>query len=77
MKYIYFRLYIKGPLKGTDDIFIDNLPGYPDNIKKNRMGNFYVGMASVRFQGSSPIGSFLDLVGPNPGLKRFIAKVRS
>ena len=70
-----FRLYIKGPLKGTNDIFIDNLPGYPDNIKKNKMGNFYVGMASVRFEGASPIGSFLDIVGPYPALKRFIAKV--
>ena len=73
--YFVFRLYIKGPKLGTSDVFVDNLPGYPDNIKKNTRGNFYVGMASVRFDGASPIGSFLDIVGPYPSLKRFIAKV--
>ena len=34
-----------------------------------------MGMASVRFEGASPIGSFLDIVGPHPAVKRFIAKV--
>ena len=71
-----FRFYIKGPRAGDFDVFADNLPGYPDNIKKNSKGSFYVGLASVRFQGASPIGSFLDLVGPYPAVKRFIAKVR-
>ena len=73
----YFRFNIKGPRAGYTDVFIDNLPGYPDNIKINAKGNFYVGMASVRFEGASPIGSFLDIVGPYPAVKRFIAKVWS
>lgn len=69
------RYYLTGEKQGTSDIFIDNLPGYPDNIKSNSRGNFFVGMGSVRFEGSSPIGSFLDLIGPYPGLKKIIVAV--
>ncbi|XP_060072783.1 adipocyte plasma membrane-associated protein-like [Ylistrum balloti] len=69
------RLYLKGPKTGQMDIFSDNLPGYPDNIKINNHGNFYVGLGAVRYEGVSKIGPFLDLVGPYPGIKNFIAKV--
>ncbi|KAL3853839.1 hypothetical protein ACJMK2_017340 [Sinanodonta woodiana] len=69
------RYFLTGEKAGTSDVLIDNLPGYPDNIKLNSRGNFYIGMGSVRFQGSSPIGPFLDLVGPYPILKRAIAKI--
>jgi len=54
---------------------MDNLPGFPDNIKPNSRGNFYVGLGSVRFKGSSPLGSFLDLIGPYPKVKQIIAAV--
>ncbi|XP_033744810.1 adipocyte plasma membrane-associated protein-like isoform X2 [Pecten maximus] len=69
------RLYLKGPKAGQTDILADNLPGYPDNIKINSRGNFYVGLGAVRYEGVSKIGPFLDLVGPYPGIKNFIAKV--
>jgi len=66
---------LKGQKKGQSDIFADNLPGYPDNIKINNKGNFYVGMGAVRYKGVSKLGPFLDLLGPFPAIKRFIAKV--
>ena len=69
------RYYLKGPKAGESDIFAVNLPGYPDNIKINSRGNFYVGMGVVRYEGISRMGPFLDLVGPYPAIKRFIAKV--
>lgn len=75
MSWYYCRYYLKGPKKGTSDIFVDNLPGFPDNIKLNSRGNYFVGMGSVRFVGSSPLGSFLDLIGPYPGIKKVIAAV--
>ena len=59
------------------EVFHDNLPGYPDNIKATPRGTFYVGLSVARYEGSSPIGSLLDLVGPYPLLKRIIAKVRT
>uniref|UniRef100_A0A2C9LM22 Strictosidine synthase conserved region domain-containing protein n=1 Tax=Biomphalaria glabrata TaxID=6526 RepID=A0A2C9LM22_BIOGL len=69
------KVYIDGPKSGEKEVFITNLPGYPDNIKPNARGNLYVGMGSVRFQGSSAIGSFLDIVAPYPFIKRFITKI--
>lgn len=69
------KYYLKGPKAGQTEIFADNLPGYPDNIKINSRGNFYVGLGAVRFEGVSKLGPFLDLVGPYPGIKNFIAKV--
>ena len=58
------------------EVFYDNLPGYPDNIKLSGRGTFYVGLTVARFKGASPIGSFLDIIAPYPALKRFITKVR-
>ncbi|XP_063444225.1 adipocyte plasma membrane-associated protein-like [Mytilus trossulus] len=69
------RYYLKGPKAGQSDIFAENLPGYADNIKLNSHGNFYVGLGAVRYEGISRLGPFLDLVGPYPNLKKFIAKV--
>ncbi|XP_052260836.1 adipocyte plasma membrane-associated protein-like isoform X2 [Dreissena polymorpha] len=69
------RYFLSGKKKGTSDVFADNLPGFPDNIKPNSRGNYFVGMGSVRFKGSSPIGSFLDLIAPYPSLKKFIAAI--
>ena len=72
---LFFRYYLKGPKAGQSDIFAENLPGYADNIKLNSCGNFYVGLGAVRYEGISRLGPFLDLVGPYPNLKKFIAKV--
>ncbi|KAK3103508.1 hypothetical protein FSP39_019724, partial [Pinctada imbricata] len=69
------RYYLKGDKAGQTDILIENLPGYPDNIKLNSKGHFYVGMGSVRYYGVSKIGPFLDLVGPYPAVKRFLTKI--
>ncbi|GFO21761.1 adipocyte plasma membrane-associated protein [Plakobranchus ocellatus] len=69
------KIHLAGPRAGQREILVENLPGYPDNIKRNERGNYYVGLGSVRFQGSSPLGSFLDLVGPYPAVKRTITKL--
>ncbi|XP_046359290.2 adipocyte plasma membrane-associated protein-like isoform X1 [Haliotis rufescens] len=69
------RYYLNGPKQGETDILIDNLPGYPDNIKLNSQGHFYVGLGSVRFEGASVLGSFLDIIAPYPALKRLMTKV--
>ena len=68
-------LYLTGPKAGKMEIFQDNLPGYPDNVRLTSRGTFFVGLTSSRFEGSSPFGSFLDHVAPYPAIKRFVAKV--
>jgi hypothetical protein len=35
------RYYLRGPKAGQTDVFVDNLPGLPDNISPNARGNGY------------------------------------
>lgn len=72
---IVYSYFLKGPRAGQSDVITQNLPGYPDNIKLNSRQNFYVGLGSVRYQGVSLLGPFLDLIGPYPAIKRFLTKV--
>ncbi|KAL9261377.1 STRICTOSIDINE SYNTHASE-LIKE 10-like protein [Drosera capensis] len=37
------RYWLKGPKAGTTDIFVE-LPGYPDNVRRNEKGEFWVGL---------------------------------
>lgn len=45
-KYRIRRYWIEGPKKGQSDIFIDNLPGCPDNITCNGKDIFWVALFS-------------------------------
>jgi len=42
------RLWLKGPLAGRSDVFIENLPGYPDNLSFNGEEMFWIAMPSDR-----------------------------
>jgi sugar lactone lactonase YvrE len=42
------RYWLEGPQKGTSDIFLDNLPFYPDGISYNEHGIFWIAMMSPR-----------------------------
>ncbi len=42
------RYWITGPKAGTHDLFIDNLPGLPDNISFNGSDRFWVALYSPR-----------------------------
>ncbi|KAK6176541.1 hypothetical protein SNE40_014807 [Patella caerulea] len=69
------KYHLTGPLSGQSEVFTDNLPGYPDNVKLNSAGNFFVGLGSVKFEGSSYLGPFLDIIGPYPAIKRLLTKI--
>ena len=62
------RLWLSGPKAGTSDVFLDNLPGFPDNLDGNRKGSFWLALFTVR----NPIG---DALHPHPWLKRLLAKL--
>ncbi|XP_045074786.1 LOW QUALITY PROTEIN: adipocyte plasma membrane-associated protein-like [Coregonus clupeaformis] len=66
------RYWLKGPKAGTKEVIMSNMPGYPDNIRLSDRGTFLVGITTTR-PGSQP--PFLDLIGPYPAVKRFLAKV--
>uniref|UniRef100_A0A6A7G9R0 Gluconolactonase n=1 Tax=Hirondellea gigas TaxID=1518452 RepID=A0A6A7G9R0_9CRUS len=40
------RYWIKGPKAGTSDVFIENLPGYPDGISRGSDGGFFIAIPS-------------------------------
>jgi sugar lactone lactonase YvrE len=47
-KYRVLRYWLKGPKAGTHEVFIDNLPGFPDNITFNERDRFWVAIFAPR-----------------------------
>ena len=66
------RYYLKGPKKGNRDIFIDGLPGLPDNLKFDGQGGFLVPLLVFRNE-TYPL--IFQSLGPFPLLRKFIARV--
>ncbi|MGH8494277.1 MAG: SMP-30/gluconolactonase/LRE family protein [Moraxellaceae bacterium] len=60
--YCVHRYWLKGDRAGTSDIFIDNLPGFPDNIRFNGRDRFWLAIPAKR----NPI---LDALAPHPLLR--------
>ncbi|MEA2102340.1 MAG: SMP-30/gluconolactonase/LRE family protein [Thermodesulfobacteriota bacterium] len=67
-RYRIIRYWLKGPKAGTHEIFIDNLPGFPDNISSNRKGTFWLALFTVR-------NKTADKIQPMPFLKAQISKL--
>lgn len=67
-RYRITRYWLKGPRAGTHDIFMDNLPGYPDNISSNRRGTFWLALFTVR-------NATADAIHPYPFLKAQLSKL--
>jgi sugar lactone lactonase YvrE len=47
-EYRVLRYWLKGEKAGTHDVFIDNLPGFPDNLSYNDQGVFWVALVAPR-----------------------------
>lgn len=56
------------------DTFVDNLPGFPDNIRRSSSGSYWVAMSAVR---PNPGFSMLDFLSQRPWIKKLIFKVWS
>jgi ribose transport system permease protein len=61
------RYWFAGPKKGSVEVVMDNLPGYPDNINLASDGNYWLALVGMR----SPS---LDLAWKMPGFRRRMAK---
>lgn len=53
------RYWLTGPKAGSHELFVDGLPGYPDNITRTPQGTFLVGLSLQRIPG-------LDRQRPKP-----------
>ena len=67
-RYRITRYWLNGEKAGTSDVFIDNLPGLPDNLQGDGAGTFWVAMPSPR-------KSDADLLHRFPWLKSQISKL--
>ncbi|KAM8810301.1 adipocyte plasma membrane-associated protein isoform 1-T1 [Eudromia elegans] len=68
------RYYVSGLMKGGADIFVENMPGFPDNIRLSSSGGYWVAMSTIR---PNPGFSMLDFLSEKPWIKRMIFKLLS
>jgi sugar lactone lactonase YvrE len=67
-RYQVTRYWLKGERAGTSEVFIDNLPGFPDNISFNGKDRFWLALYAPR----TPA---LDMLLPRPDLRRVIFRL--
>ncbi|KAJ0067274.1 hypothetical protein NL108_015805, partial [Boleophthalmus pectinirostris] len=65
------RIHVAGLNKGGMETFVENLPGFPDNVRRSSSGGLWVAMSSVR---PSPGFSMLDFLSQRPWIKKLIFK---
>ncbi|AAY92956.1 SMP-30/gluconolactonase/LRE family protein [Pseudomonas protegens] len=61
------RYWLKGDKAGSHDLFIDNLPGLPDNLSFNGAGRFWVALYAPR----NPL---LDATAPYPFVRKMLVR---
>ncbi|HXD32702.1 MAG TPA: SMP-30/gluconolactonase/LRE family protein [Pyrinomonadaceae bacterium] len=67
-KYRIHRVWLNGPKQGQAEIFIDNLPGFPDGILSNGRDRFWLALVTPR-------DSVLDRLLPHPFLRKIVARL--
>jgi len=64
------KYYIKGEHEGKSEVFAQNLPGIPDNIRLSSQGGYWVGLSLGRSE-------TMDLMAQYPRARNFLAKIFS
>ena len=64
-RYRILRFWLKGAKKGTTEVFMDNLPGFPNGISVRKDGSFWLGFTTKR-------NDALDKIHPKTGMKKFV-----
>ena len=60
------RVWLQGKKAGVVDVFVDELPGYPDGVSWSTDGRVWVALFTVR-------NATAEFIGPRPAIKRIIA----
>jgi sugar lactone lactonase YvrE len=66
--YRIHRVWLGGSKQGQAEIFIDNLPGFPDGISSNGKDKFWLALVTPR-------DKLLDKLLPHPFLRKVIARL--
>ena len=61
------RYWLSGPMAGTHDVFVDNLPGMPDNLSFNGQERFWVALYTPR-------NALLDATAEQPFVRKMIVR---
>jgi sugar lactone lactonase YvrE len=64
-KYRVIKYWLSGTKEGQTEIFIDNLPGFPNGISIREDGSFWLGFSTKRNEA-------LDKIHSKKGMKKFI-----
>jgi len=67
-KYRVRRLWLAGPRAGEDEVFIDNLPGFPDGISCDADGVFWLALVNPR-------NGFVDWSLDRPWVRKIAARL--
>lgn len=67
-KYRIQRYWLKGERAGQHEVFIDNLPGFPDGVSANGRGTFWLALASPRKPS-------VDRMQTRPWMKNAVARL--
>lgn len=67
-RYRVQRVWLMGPKQGQSEIFIDNLPGFPDGISSNGKDKFWLALVTPR-------DSTLDKLLPHPFLRKIVYRL--
>jgi sugar lactone lactonase YvrE len=67
-RYRVRRFWLNGPKQGQSDIFIDNLPGFPDGILSNGRDTFWLAIVNRR-------NGALDALLPHPFLRKVVMRL--
>lgn len=62
-KYRVLRYWLSGEKQGQWDVFIDNLPGFPDNVASNGSGLYWLALFTVR-------NRVADALAPHPFVRK-------
>jgi sugar lactone lactonase YvrE len=66
--YRILKHWLLGDKAGTTDVLVDNLPGFPDNIKRGANGRFWFGLVSPRSEQ-------LDQLSDKPFLRKIVQRL--
>jgi sugar lactone lactonase YvrE len=67
-KYRVMRVWLTGPRQGQSEVFIDNLPGFPDGISSNGRDRFWLAIVAPR-------NKIFDRLLPHPFLRKVVSRL--
>lgn len=66
--YRVLKHWLTGERRGNTEILLENLPGFPDNLKSGANGRFWLGLAAPRNQ-------LLDRISSRPLLRKIVQRL--